>query len=315
MNQTFTDGVECIIVNDCTPDRSMEIVEQLVGEYKGDIKFVLLYHKNNCGIAEVRNTGIAAANGDYITFIDSDDFIESNMLEKMYDKAVKENADIVIADYWVTYNDREVYHSQFVPKDKTDAMKELVKGSLKGFNCNKMFRRSLYTKNHVHYIKGIDAGEDLIVCVKMFYFAEKIVGIPSAFLHYVQYNLNASSKQTSLEKMKCFIYLDTFFVDFFKSKGDFEYYREEILTRKIVYQKTLLFSSKGKLQRKICERYKNITPLIVLKNGSGLSLYWRIAIFFVSLRLLPVFNLMRGVWRIMRPALGKNLVLFDEDII
>ncbi|MFR5960350.1 MAG: glycosyltransferase family 2 protein [Bacteroides stercoris] len=70
INQTYTKEVECIIVNDCTPDSSMKIVERLVADYKGQIRFKLLNHERNKGIAAVRNTGLNAASGDYIIYSD-----------------------------------------------------------------------------------------------------------------------------------------------------------------------------------------------------------------------------------------------------
>lgn len=108
INQTYTKEVECIIVNDCTPDSSMKIVERLVADYKGQIRFKLLNHERNKGIAAVRNTGLNAASGDYIIYIDSDDYCEQDMLEKMYTKAVEEDADVIVADFWDTYPDKEI---------------------------------------------------------------------------------------------------------------------------------------------------------------------------------------------------------------
>lgn len=101
INQTYTKEVECIIVNDCTPDSSMKIVERLVADYKGQIRFKLLNHERNKGIAAVRNTGLNAASGDYIIYIDSDDYCEQDMLEKMYTKAVEEDADVIVADFGI----------------------------------------------------------------------------------------------------------------------------------------------------------------------------------------------------------------------
>lgn len=82
INQTYTESVECIVVNDCTPDNSMKIVEKLVADYKGSIQFKLLCHKHNRGLAAVRNTGINNAGGKYIVHVDSDDYCEPDMLEK-----------------------------------------------------------------------------------------------------------------------------------------------------------------------------------------------------------------------------------------
>lgn len=89
INQTFTEGVECIVINDCTPDKSMEIVERLVSKYDGSIQFKLIYHEKNKGIAAVRNTGLDTATGDYTIYIDSDDYCELDMLEKCTQRLLK----------------------------------------------------------------------------------------------------------------------------------------------------------------------------------------------------------------------------------
>ena len=69
MNQTYTESVECIVVNDCTPDNSMKIVERLVADYKGTIQFKLFHHEHNKGIAAVRNTGLHRETIYYISTV------------------------------------------------------------------------------------------------------------------------------------------------------------------------------------------------------------------------------------------------------
>lgn len=313
MDQTLTEGVECIIVDDCTPDRSMEIVEEMVADYHGNIQFKLIYHDHNKGIAAVRNAGLKYATGNYITFMDSDDYVEPDMLEKMYGEAVSKDADIVVADFWMNYVDREIYRSQFVPDDKRQIIKNLINIKLNGFNWNKLFRRSLYTNNQIVYQEGIVLGEDLLVCIQLFFYARKIVGIPQAFVHYVQYNSNACTHTLSLEKLRCLIFIESFIIDFFRDKGLLKSFQKEILSRQMAYQKDLLLRTKGKLQRKMNARYRHITPFVVLKYGFVNSWYWRIAMFFVSLHMLPVFNMMRGFWGWMRPDLRKRMTLYEED--
>lgn len=131
MSQTYTESVECIVVNDCTPDNSMKIVEKMVYDYKGQIQFKLLYHEHNRGVAAVRNTGLDAASGDYIIHIDSDDYCEPDMLEKMYAKAVEEDADIVVADYWRSWVDRELYCTNIVSATKISRIKDFLQDKLR----------------------------------------------------------------------------------------------------------------------------------------------------------------------------------------
>lgn len=312
MNQTYTEEVECIIVNDCTPDRSMEIVERLVAQYDGNIQFKLLYHECNRGLAAVRNTGMKSAIGDYVIHIDSDDYVEPDMLEKMYKKAVVENADIVVADYWTTYENEEIYCSQFTPENKDEALKNILNDKLGGYNWNKLYLRSLYTQNQLTYMEGIDYGEDLLLSIQAFFYARKIAYIPMAFTHYVQYNSNSYSSQFSLRGLLCLIRIESFFIDFFKSKNVYQRYQKEIFVRQIIFQKTLLLFTTGRLQKRIKTSYKDITPLVALKYGSILGPYWHIAIFFVSLGMLPVFNLMRVLWKIVPPSQNKSMVYYNE---
>lgn len=83
VNQTVTEGIECIIVDDCGPDNSLELAEQYVQRYQGNIKFHILRHERNKGLSGARNTGIAHAAGRYLYFLDSDDEITPNCMELM----------------------------------------------------------------------------------------------------------------------------------------------------------------------------------------------------------------------------------------
>ena len=75
-------SIECVVVDDCTPDDSMSVVHSLVDEYKGTIRFVFMKHDRNRGLSAARNTGIEAATGDYILFVDSDDWLPVDALSK-----------------------------------------------------------------------------------------------------------------------------------------------------------------------------------------------------------------------------------------
>ena len=72
---------ECILIDDCGNDRSMPFAEQFIQNYSGEIHFRILRHENNCGLSSARNTGMKAANGDYIYFMDSDDAITPECIE------------------------------------------------------------------------------------------------------------------------------------------------------------------------------------------------------------------------------------------
>lgn len=92
MRQMYDNEVECIVVDDCGTDNSMAIVEKLISEYDGAISFKILHHAHNCGLSVARNTGVNAAIGEWLWFVDSDDWIEENAMKTLI-PILKENED------------------------------------------------------------------------------------------------------------------------------------------------------------------------------------------------------------------------------
>ena len=98
LNQTWPD-LEVILVNDCTPDNSMEIVRRVVASHPRGAVVRCLEHEENRGLSAARNTGILASVGDYLYFLDSDDYISANAIELLADAAVQKRPDFVIGNY------------------------------------------------------------------------------------------------------------------------------------------------------------------------------------------------------------------------
>lgn len=105
--QTYIGDIECIIVDDCTPDRSCIIIEKFISEHIGNIEFKLLHHKKNRGLSAARNTGIDAATGEYIFFLDSDDEITPDCIELLTTPLKNKRYDFVIGDYKTIGSDNE----------------------------------------------------------------------------------------------------------------------------------------------------------------------------------------------------------------
>ena len=99
MRQTYKGPLECILVDDCGTDKSIEIAQNMIAEYNGPIEFKVLHHEHNRGVSAARNTGIDAAKGDYVCFLDSDDWISDDCIEKLAQPLQNEVFDIVIGDY------------------------------------------------------------------------------------------------------------------------------------------------------------------------------------------------------------------------
>lgn len=108
MRQTYKGEMECIIVDDCGTDNSMGVVEQLIKEYHGSIEFKVLHHEHNRGLSAARNTGMDAACGDYIYFIDSDDWISDDCLDVLVSPLQDMDYDMVLGDLELSSDLRNV---------------------------------------------------------------------------------------------------------------------------------------------------------------------------------------------------------------
>lgn len=109
MRQTYDGSMECIVVDDCGTDNSMAVVERLVAEYNGPITFKVLHHEHNRGLSAARNTGMDAATGDYLFFLDSDDWLSDDCIEKLANVVITDNDTQVVQGNWETISGKEFY--------------------------------------------------------------------------------------------------------------------------------------------------------------------------------------------------------------
>lgn len=191
MEQTLSD-VEYIFVDDCSPDCSIGILKDMIGRY-GEKSCTIISHEENKGLPAARNTGLAAASGKYIFHCDSDDWVEPDMLQVLYDKAEAEGADIVWCDWFLSFSERERYMKQPGYSSPYAALKGMLSGRMKYNVWNKLIRRDLYLSGKVRFPEGYGMGEDLTV-IRLFTYAGKVAYVNRAFYHYVQQNAGAFSR-------------------------------------------------------------------------------------------------------------------------
>lgn len=196
MEQTLTD-IEYIFVDDDTPDDSIKVLQEVINRYpdrRGQCK--ILYHKQNLGLPAARNTGLEVAQGEYIFHCDSDDFVETDMLEQLYHKATETDADIVWCDWWLSFSKNERYMKQPEYPTAEEALKGMLSGVMKFNVWNKLIRRSLYVESGITFPAGYGMGEDMTI-MRLFARASKVAYLPKAFYHYVQQNNGAFCKTFS----------------------------------------------------------------------------------------------------------------------
>lgn len=179
-------------------DGSTDLSSQICDEYSITDKRIKVIHKPNEGVAKARQIGINLANGIYSIHIDSDDWVESNMLEELYNKAISEKADIVIADYFVNTNQSEKINKQQPTNLKPyQILKDLFNQRIFGGLCNKLIRTELYKEYNVHFSPGINYCEDFLICVQFFQQNTiKIEYLPKAFYHYYMNDFSITHNYT-----------------------------------------------------------------------------------------------------------------------
>ena len=183
--QTMKDGIEFIFVDDCTTDKSIEVLEKVLEEYperKEQVK--IIRHEVNKGQSGARNTALQHASGDYIIHCDSDDWVDFDLYKIMYEKAISEQADVVMCPFAV-----EARNTFFVNINAISISDLLDNYFFKnGFNAlwNKMFHRSLALRTEMILPDNITVAEDLLMVTQMLLHSEKLAVCNGVFYHYYQ---------------------------------------------------------------------------------------------------------------------------------
>lgn len=190
MRQTF-DEAEYIFVDDCTPDHSIEIIEEVLAKYperQGQV--AILHHEVNKGLPAARNTGMAFAQGEYIFHCDSDDFLESTLLDDMYKVATELEADYVWCDWFLSYENTERYMNTPSFSSPKDALRCMLVGGMKYNVWNKLVKRSLYVENKIIFPSGHSMGEDMTM-IRLVAHSKRTAHVGKALYHYVKTNNDA----------------------------------------------------------------------------------------------------------------------------
>ena len=249
-SQTYT-NIEYVFVNDCTPDNSMTILSDMLQKYPSRATMVkIINNPENLGIAIVRNTLLENATGEYILFVDSDDWIEKDMVEKLVERATSTDADIVGCDYYEDYPDNMVIRKQHYPSDHIEAMKAMTLLRIKGVLWKLLIRRDIIIKNELSFIPDIHFGEDYIFCCKLFYFAKSISAVDKALYHYVQYNPNNYCSTDSDKRILSFADAIRMVESFYRKEGVYDVLESELLQRKFLCKSSYILDKSHRNIRK-----------------------------------------------------------------
>ena len=200
--------IECILVNDCTPDNSMEIVQNKLKDYRGKIHFKTIHLDTNSGHCVARNAGIRISTGDYILFVDSDDLLQPGTIS-YFIEGIKnnggDNVDVVLGNSYT--NQRRTVIMQLdtdtpnlIDNSDESALRKLLSRELFHTSWNKLVKRSFFTEQNLYFQAGI-INEDQLWSYLLFRKIRNILVLPNITYIYNKNNpLNISN--TSVKSPK-----------------------------------------------------------------------------------------------------------------
>lgn len=217
--QTYQ-NIDYVFLDDGSPDNSFIILKKIILEYNIDSsRYIILAHKENEGIAKSRAECIANAKGDYVYFVDSDDWIEEDAIEQMVAATKNGSVDIVGCDFYKDFETGIIeYHHEEYALLCNENMVKCLNYNIATVLWKLLIRRSLFD---FFPVSTINIGEDYIMSVKLFYYASSFISINKAFYHYVQYNDNRLSLQT-LRSINDHILCINDVESFLRSKGCYD---------------------------------------------------------------------------------------------
>lgn len=190
LQQTYS-NLEIILVNDGSPDNCGNICD----EYSKKDSRITVIHKENGGVSSARNMGLKVAKGKYIGFVDSDDYIELDMFEKLYKILKKNEAQLSVCNIYGKNEDKlEIYdNKQFI---------EIIfdQNGPQGYLCNKLYDKSVIDKFNLILDENIHICEDLLFNVNYLEKIKKVVYIHEGFYHYVENSSSATKKMFATKR-------------------------------------------------------------------------------------------------------------------
>lgn len=184
LNQTYEE-FELILINDGSTDQSYEICKK----YKKIDDRIKVVNKENMGVSHTRNQGIEQANGEYIIFVDSDDWIESSMLEKMYCGTQGKKIDMVICGTNIVSTEgvsvKNLKNETFLGKEEiSDAITYIIQKNQEKCVWNKMYRKSILQQNKIYFREDIGVVEDAIFNFNYFKYINSMQILENSYYNY-----------------------------------------------------------------------------------------------------------------------------------
>lgn len=194
LGQTYK-NVEIIVIDDGSTDQSLEVINRTV-QAKSNVKVI---HQENQGVSEARNRGIESAAGDYVTFLDGDDYLGESYIESLMKAAEQNNADLVICGYRKVDSEGTVLSKtvpgQYVPFKHEEWAYRITA------SCSRLYRKEIWDKYHISFESGA-RGEDVPIALFFNKVCRNIVTVPAAEYYYVQHSESITHNFRGLRNLR-----------------------------------------------------------------------------------------------------------------
>ena len=233
-------NLEYIFVDDASTDRSIEILKKTANEYTTRLPHIKIIHLDkNGGVSNARNNGISNATGNYIIHTDSDDWVDKDMYQQLYEKAIETDADIVGCNICHEYPEGTSYLNQQYKSTLKDNIRSLIRGDIHPSLCTSLTKTSLINDNHLQFPKGLNMGEDLYFNLLVYLHARKIVNIDIAPYHY-RHTPDSSSFCHNRKTIDSGIAIGKEIEILMKDIGRYDEFKEDINYRKFMMKLALV---------------------------------------------------------------------------
>lgn len=256
MEQTL-DDVEFVCVDDASTDASLLKLNRVLEDYPNRKSMVnIICLENNAGRAIARQIGIEHVKGEYVIHVDSDDWVDKDMLELLYTKAKETNADIVGCNLTHEYGTHQQIFKQSYSGDVEEDIRRLLNGRLFPSLCTSLTRTDLIKEHHITFPQGLDTGEDLLFNLSLYLVAHKVVGIDNPSYHY-RHTEDSGSFQHTEKSINSVIEVACRIETLMRETGNYKKYEKDILFRKFSMKCALVTDFKNDAYNK---KWLNLFP-------------------------------------------------------
>ena len=287
------DDIEYLFIDDCTPDKSVEILKRVLEEYPHRKSQVVIHRmEQNSGQAKVREWGMRNARGEYVIHCDSDDWVDVDMYEKMYKKSVSADYDIVVCDYYESDGISHVRKNEYISDKVEETMSSILLKKTHSVLWNKLVKKSIYNNEIIYPIAN--NAEDYALLVQLAYHS-KSFGYVNEPLYFYFYNTSSLTKvmtnENLINRFNQSVSNIGIVESFLRKNQSLAKYSDELDCINVLEKEILISSSFDKeLYKKWAGAYKEIFPRILLNNK--INLRRKLRFIGIKYRIYPLIRFM-----------------------